>query len=262
MGAGLVAGKVAVVSGVGRGLGRELALALAREGAAVVLAARHEDVLREVAAEVDDAGGTALVVPTNIVDREQCARLVRTAVGELGRVDCLVNNAFRMDTFQPFAEVDLDTWRKISEVNVFGTLQLTQRVVAPMRAQGGGSIVFVGSMIVRKVQPLQGGYAVSKAALLTAAQVLAAELGPDGIRVNTVLPGAMWGPNVQTYLGMLAEAHGTTEQEEHDRLAAQTALRIIPPDEDVANAAVFLASDLSRVITGQSLDVNGGEVFH
>jgi NAD(P)-dependent dehydrogenase (short-subunit alcohol dehydrogenase family) len=225
MGAGLVAGKVAVVSGVGRGLGRELALA-------------------------------------NIVDREQCARLVRTAVGELGRVDCLVNNAFRMDTFQPFAEVDLDTWRKISEVNVFGTLQLTQRVVAPMRAQGGGSIVFVGSMIVRKVQPLQGGYAVSKAALLTAAQVLAAELGPDGIRVNTVLPGAMWGPNVQTYLGMLAEAHGTTEQEEHDRLAAQTALRIIPPDEDVANAAVFLASDLSRVITGQSLDVNGGEVFH
>jgi NAD(P)-dependent dehydrogenase (short-subunit alcohol dehydrogenase family) len=260
--AGLLAGKVAIVSGVGPGLGRELALAFAREGASVVLGARREGFLQEVAGEIETAGGTALVVPTNIVDREHCARLVDTAVGELGGVDCLVNNAFRMDTFEPFETVDLDTWRKISDVNVFGTLQLTQRAVVPMKARGSGSVVFVGSMIVRKVQPNQGGYAVSKAALLTAAQVLAAELGPAGIRVNTVLPGAMWGPNVQTYLGMLAEANGTTEQEEHDRMAADTALRLIPPDEDVANAAVFLASDLARVITGQSLDVNGGEVFH
>jgi NAD(P)-dependent dehydrogenase (short-subunit alcohol dehydrogenase family) len=201
-------------------------------------------------------------VPTNIVDRGQCARLVAAAVGELGRVDCLVNNAFRMDTFEPFAEVDLDTWRKITEVNVFGTLQLTQEVVAPMKARGAGSIVFVNSMIVRKVLPNQGGYTISKAALMSAAQVLARELGPAGIRVNSIVPGAMWGPNVQVYLTMLAEANGTTEEEEYDKMASEMALGLIPPDEDVANAAVFLASDLSRVITGQSLDVNGGEVFH
>jgi len=258
----LLADKVAIVSGVGSGLGRELALAFAREGASVVLGARSEGFLREVADDITGRGGTALVVPTNIVDRAQCARLVATAVGELGRVDCLVNNAFRMDTFQSFEEVDLDTWRKIAEVNLFGTLQLTKEAVVPMKAQGAGSIVFVNSMIVRKVQPNQGGYTISKAALLSAAQVLAKELGPVGIRVNSILPGAMWGPNVQTWLKMLAEANGTSEQDEYDKIAAEMPLGLIPPDDDVANAAVFFASDLSRVITGQSLDVNGGEVFH
>jgi NAD(P)-dependent dehydrogenase (short-subunit alcohol dehydrogenase family) len=236
-------------------------LAFAREGACVVLGARSSGTIREVADEIADAGGTALAVPTNIVDPAQCARLVAAAQGELGRVDCLVNNAFRMDTMQPFVEVDLETWRKIVDVNVFGSLQLTREVVAPMRAQGGGSVVFVNSMIVRKVLPNQGGYTISKAALLAAAQVLAKELGPDGIRVNSILPGAMWGPNVELWLKMRAEEHGTTEEQEYEAMASEMALGIIPPDDDVANAAVFFASDLSRVITGQALNVNGGEVF-
>jgi NAD(P)-dependent dehydrogenase (short-subunit alcohol dehydrogenase family) len=257
----LLAHKVAIVSGVGPGLGRELALAFAREGASVVLGARSAGVIRDVADEITDAGGTALAVPCNIVEPAQCARLVAAAVGELGRVDCLVNNAFRMDTMQPFVEVDLKTWRKIVEVNLFGTLQLTREVVDPMKAQGGGSVVFVNSMVVRKPQPNQGGYTISKGALLSAAQVLAKELGPYNIRVNSILPGAMWGPNVELWLKMRAEEHGTTEQEEYEAIASQMALGIIPPDDDVANAAVFFASDLSRVITGQTLDVNGGEVF-
>jgi len=257
----LLADKVAIVSGVGPGLGRELALAFAREGACVVLGARSSGTIREVADEITDGGGTALAVPTNIVDPAQCARLVSAALGELGRVDCLVNNAFRMDTMQPFEDVDLEIWRKIVDVNVFGSLQLTREVVAPMKAQGGGSVVFVNSMIVRKVLPNQGGYTISKAALLSAAQVLAKELGPHKIRVNSILPGAMWGPNVELWLKMRAEEHGTTEQEEYEAMASEMALGIIPPDDDVANAAVFFASDLSRVITGQALNVNGGEVF-
>jgi NAD(P)-dependent dehydrogenase (short-subunit alcohol dehydrogenase family) len=257
----LLADKVAIVSGVGPGLGRELALAFAREGASVVLGARTAGFLREVADEITDAGGTALAVPTNIVEPAQCARLVAAAVGELGTVDCLVNNAFRMDTMQPFEEVDLTTWRKILEVNLFGSLQLTREVVDPMKAQGGGSVVFVNSMIVRKVLPNQGGYVVSKGALLSAAQVLARELGPHKIRVNSILPGVMWGPNAEIWLKMRAEEHGTTEDEEYAEVISEIALGLIPPDDDVANAAVFFASDLSRVITGQALNVNGGEVF-
>jgi NAD(P)-dependent dehydrogenase (short-subunit alcohol dehydrogenase family) len=257
----LLADKVAIVSGVGPGLGRELALAFAREGACVVLGARSSGTIREVADEIIDAGGTALAVPTNIVDPAQCARLVAAALGELGRVDCLVNNAFRMDTMQPFEEVDLETWRKILEVNLFGSLQLTREVVAPMKAQGGGSVVFVNSMIVRKVLPNQGGYTISKAALLSAAQVLAKELGPHRIRVNSILPGAMWGPNVELWLKMRAEENGTTERQEYESMTAEMPLGVIPSDDDVANAAVFFASDLSQVITGQALNVNGGEVF-
>ncbi len=256
-----LSGKATVVTGATRGIGRSIALAFAREGACVVLGARSGGVIREVADEITAAGGTALAVPTNIVEQAQCARLVAAAIGELGRVDCLVNNAFRMDTMQPFEEVDLASWRKIVDVILFGSLQLTREVVGPMKAQGGGSVVFVNSMIVRKVLPNQGGYTISKAALLSAAQVLAKELGPHNIRVNSILPGAMWGPNVELWLKMRAEEHGTTEQEEYEAIASQMALGIIPPDDDVANAAVFFASDLSRVITGQTLDVNGGEVF-
>jgi NAD(P)-dependent dehydrogenase (short-subunit alcohol dehydrogenase family) len=183
-------------------------------------------------------------------------------VNEWGRVDCLVNSAFKPDVYQRFEDVDLDAWRGIFEVNVFGSLQLTQAVIPQMKAQGGGSIVFVNSMVVRKVRATEGGYASSKGALLTAAQVLAKELGSHKIRVNSVVPGWMWGPNVEWYLNFLAEQQGTTPQEQYDRVAADIALGVIPPDEECAKAVVFFASDLSSVVTGQSLDVNGGEVFH
>jgi NAD(P)-dependent dehydrogenase (short-subunit alcohol dehydrogenase family) len=192
---------------------------------------------------------------------EQCRRLVATAIDGFGQVDALVNNAFRPDAFELFENVDLDKWRRIFEVNVFGSLQLTQEVVAPMKAQGGGSIVFINSMVIRKILPNQGGYAASKGALMTAAQVLAKELGPHRIRVNSVVPGWMWGPSVEGWFEMRAK-QGPSVQEQYDAIAKEIPLGMIPPDDDVANAVVFFASDLSAVVTGQSLDVNGGEVFH
>ena len=117
-------------------------------------------------------------------------------------------------------------------------------------------------MIVRKILPLQGGYAVSKAALMTAAQVLAKELGPYGIRVNSIVPGWMWGPSVEGYFKMMEKQTGKTVKASYDEIASAMPLGEIPPDEDCANAALFFASEMSRVITGQALDVNGGEVFH
>jgi NAD(P)-dependent dehydrogenase (short-subunit alcohol dehydrogenase family) len=148
------------------------------------------------------------------------------------------------------------------DVNLFGSLQLTQSVLPTMKSQGSGSIIFVNSMIQRKVLPLQGGYATSKGALLTAAQVLAKELGPQKIRVNSIVPGWMWGPSVEGYFKMMESQTGKTSQESYDEIAKEIPLGEIPPDEDCANAAVFFASDMSSVITGQALDVNGGEVFH
>jgi NAD(P)-dependent dehydrogenase (short-subunit alcohol dehydrogenase family) len=257
----LLKNKVAVVSGVGPGLGKEIALALAREGAAVVLGARTESYLKGLAEEIEGTGGQALYTPTDVTDVEQCQRLVATAVDGFGRVDALVNNAFRPDAFELFEDVDLDKWRRIFEVNVFGSLQLTKEVIAPMKAQGGGSIVFINSMIIRKILPNQGGYAASKGALMTAAQVLAKELGPHRIRVNSVVPGWMWGPSVEGWFEMRAK-EGPSVQEQYDAIAKDIPLGVIPPDDDVANAVVFFASDMSAVVTGQSLDVNGGEVFH
>lgn len=258
----LLKDKTAIVSGVGPGLGKEIALAFAREGADVALGARTESYLEEVHGEIESLGRRAVHSRTDITDQAQCDRLVQAAVDTFGRVDVLVHNAFAPDVFRLFEDVDLAAWRQIMDVNLFGSLQLTKSAIPTMKEQGSGSIVFVNSMIIRKILPLQGGYATSKAALMTAAQVLAKELGPHGIRVNSIVPGWMWGPSVEGYFAMMEGETGKSVKEQYDEIASQMALGEIPPDEDCANAAVFFASDLSRVITGQSLDVNGGEVFH
>ena len=248
--------------GVGPGLGREIALAFAREGADVALGARTASYLDEVAAEVGALGRRSVAVPTDITDQAQCDRLARTAVEQLGRIDVLVHNAFAASKFHTFEDADLQSWRDVMDVNLFGSLQLTKSVIPVMKAQGGGSIVFVNSMIVRKPLPMQGSYAVSKGALMTAAQILAKELGQYGIRVNSMVPGWMMGPSVEGYFDRTERRGGGSRQDVHDEIASAIALGRIPTDDECAGVAVFLASDLSSAMTGQSVDVNGGEVFH
>jgi len=259
--AGLLSGKVCVVSGVGPGLGRQAARALAAHGADLVLAARRQTTLDDVLAEVSAAGARAIAVPTNIVDPDACARLMAAGAEEFGGVDVVVNNAFRPDVFQSFEEVDLTVWRKIMDVNVFGSLQMTRAALPSMRRRGGGSVVMVASMVARQPQPGQGGYAISKGALLTATRVLADELGPSNIRVNAVVPGWMSGPSVDIYVEMTSTGRGVPAQVVVDELNARVPLGRIPSDEDVAGSIVYLASDLSRAMTGQALDTNGGEIF-
>jgi NAD(P)-dependent dehydrogenase (short-subunit alcohol dehydrogenase family) len=258
---GLLAGKVCVVSGVGPGLGRQAARALAAHGADVVLAARREANLEEVLAEVTALGARGLAVPTNIVDPDACAALMGAASDEFGGIDVVVNNAFRSDVFQSFEDVDLAIWRKIMEVNLFGSLQMTRAALPYLRERGGGSVVNVASMVTRQPQPTQGGYAISKGALLTATRVLAYELGPSHIRVNAVVPGWMAGPSVDMYIEMTSSGRGVPAQQVIDELNARVPLGRIPSDADVAGAIVYLASDLSAAMTGQALDTNGGEIF-
>ena len=256
-----MSGKVCVVSGVGPGLGRQAARALAAHGANLVLAARRQPNLDEVLAEVTALGVRAIAVPTNIVDPDAGPQLMEAAAEAFGGVDVLVNNAFRPDVFQSFEEVDLAVWRKIMDVNVFGTLQMTRAALPFMRERGGGSVVIVASMVARQPQPGQGGYAISKGALLTATRVLADELGPSKVRVNAVVPGWMAGPSVDIYIEMTSAGRGVPSQVVIDELNARVPLGRIPSDEDVAGTIVYLASDLSRAVTGQALDTNGGEIF-
>jgi NAD(P)-dependent dehydrogenase (short-subunit alcohol dehydrogenase family) len=258
---GLLSGKVCVVSGIGPGLGRQAALALASHGADLVLGARRESSLNDVLAEVEKLGARAVAVPTDITKPEQCANLMASATDAFGGIDVLVNNAFRFDAFQSFEEVDLAHWRKIMDTNLFGSLQMTRAALPSMRERGGGSVVMVASMVARQPQPVQGGYAISKGALLTATRVLAYELGPSGVRVNAVVPGWMAGPSVDMYIQMTSDGRGVSKQEVIDELNARVPLGRIPSDEDVAGSVVYLASDLSRAMTGQAIDTNGGEIF-
>jgi len=145
-------------------------------------------------------------VPTNLVDAEQVNALVARTVDAFGQLDILVNNAFRMDTMQPFDEVDLVKWRKIFDVNVWGSLGLTQacipHLVTSAAQRGDASIVFIISMSMRKIRALEGGYSASKAAVQNASKTMAVELGPRGVRVNCVAPGWIGGPNVETFIQM------------------------------------------------------------
>jgi NAD(P)-dependent dehydrogenase (short-subunit alcohol dehydrogenase family) len=258
----LLEGQVAVVSGIGPGMGRDVSLALAREGADLAIAARTASALESVAEEVCALGRRALCVPTDIAQREDCLRLARAAHQEYGRIDVLVNNAFKGPSFKLFESEDLDAWRQVFDVNVFGSLQLTQAVVPHMKERGRGSIVMINSMSMRLIEATHGGYAASKGALMTAAQVLAKELGRYGIRVNSVVPGYIWGPALEGYFKRLAAQQGTTPETIYAQVASLTALGHIPTSEEIAGAVVFFASDLSRAITGQALDVNAGQFFH
>lgn len=254
--------KVAIVSGIGPGMGRDIALTLARNGADLAIAARRQAGLDAVAEEVRALGRRVIAVPTDITRAEDCARLVAEAHAAFDRVDVLVNNAFHPGGFQLFERAVLDDWRTPFEVNVLGTLRLTQAVVPLMKAQGAGSIVMISSQVIREVMPTMGDYAASKAALMAATQTLARELGPHGIRVNSVVPGYIWGPSLRGWFEHQARQRGVDPQVVHDEVASRIALGKIPDSEEIAGAVLFFASDLARVVTGQSLDVNGGQVFH
>ncbi len=259
---GLLEGRVAIVSGVGPGLGRSVALALGRAGADVALAARRRDALEPVADELAALGRRACVVPTDITVADDCRALADRADHELGGVDVLVNNAFTEEDWrQPFDGFDPERWRAPMEVNCFGSLQLSQATVPYLRARGGGSIIMTTTLSVKNPAPLLAGYAASKRALTVASRVLAAELGPDRIRVNCVAPGHIRGPVLDEYFAWNAARRGVEPAVIEKEVAAMNALpRLAGPDE-IAETFVFFASDLSRMITGQSLDVNCGRTL-
>jgi NAD(P)-dependent dehydrogenase (short-subunit alcohol dehydrogenase family) len=257
----LLEGRVAIVSGIGPGMGRSIALALAREGADVVLAARTAAALETLASEVEALGRRALGVPTDVARVEDCRRLAEAARAEFGRIDVLVNNAFRSAPYARVENASMDDWRQIFDVNLFGSIQLSQAVVPAMKGRGG-SIIMINSMSMRVIEPNFGGYAASKAALMTAMQTMAKELGTDAIRVNAVVPGYIWGAALEGYFRQLATREGRTPEAVYAEIAGRTALGRIPDSDEIAGAVVFFASDLSRAITGQALDVNAGHYFH
>jgi len=264
---GLLDGRAAVVSGVGPGMGRAIALELARAGADIALAARRDASMAPVAEEVRQLGRAAVCVPTDITDPEACARLADTAAAELGRIDVLVNNAFaEEDWHDPFDGFDPERWRAPIDVNVFGTLGLTQVCVPHLKhaaaERGGASIVMITTLSVKNPIPLLAGYAASKRALTTAAQVLAKELGPAKIRVNCVAPGHIRGRSLDEYFDWIAGQRGIAADDVAHEIAAMSALPHLASPEEIAPAVLFFASNLSRVITGQTLDVNCGRTMN
>jgi NAD(P)-dependent dehydrogenase (short-subunit alcohol dehydrogenase family) len=242
-------GKVALITGGSRGIGRAIALGFAQAGAKVVIASRKQPALDAVANEIQESGGTALAIAAHAGEEEALESLVEKSLSAFGAIDILVNNAATNPHFGPLLEATPAQWDKIMQVNLRGAYLLCRLVVPGMRARGGGSIINMASVEGLRPSKGLGVYSVSKAALIMLTQALAQELGPDGIRVNALAPGliktdfsaALW----QT--PAIAEA-----------ATARTPARRIGDPEDVVGAALFLASPASAYLNGAVITIDGG----
>ncbi len=251
----LLRDKVVVLSGVGPGLGRALGAEAARMGADLVLVSRTERRLQKMAEVVESFGRKALVVPTDITDEAQCQALVDRALEHFGRVDCLINNAFGIPPMDPLTTIPVEALRAANETNVFAPLRLST-LFADALAASHGSIIMLNSCVVFSSQPEYAGYKLSKGALEHLASSLATELGPRGIRVNSVAPSYIYEDVNKAYFDWIASESGVTHDDVYAEKAAPTDLKRLASSEEVARAALFLASDLASAVTGP--DAHGG----
>ncbi|MGI9601819.1 MAG: SDR family oxidoreductase [Acidimicrobiales bacterium] len=253
--------KTVAVIGVGPGLGGEIATGALRDGANVVIAARTEAKLVDLANELDPSGRRVVPCPIDVGDPEAGEHLVATATEHFDGIDALVQVAAIDSVMGGIVGADLDAFESTYRINVAGPLRLIQAVTPVMEQRSGGSVVLIGSQSAHLAQILQTAYAASKGAMESAMVHLAAELGPLGIRVNTVIPTWMWGPPVQAYVQWQAGERGVPEDDIKAEIMQRMVLDHIPADEDVAEAALFFCSDRARSITGQTLMVNAGEIM-
>jgi len=256
----LLKDKVIIITGVGPGMGQAMARIAAEEGARVVLAARNQAFLDEVATAIRAKGGEAVAKSTDVSRRADCDALVAAAVDAFGRIDGLVNSAYIGGEDALFENGDIERWGEVIDVGALGAARMAQAVVEPMKAQGGGAIVNVATM--QSLKPLPGGsisYAVAKGALATLSRQIAADVGKYNIRVNCTRMGWLWGEPVRQAVKRIVAATGGSEEDFIAGVASQIPLGVIPPEEECARSVLMFVSDYTKMVTGAILDVNGGE---
>lgn len=256
----LLKDKVVIVSGVGPGMGQALARIAADEGARLVLAARNAAFLEEVRADIVASGGQAIAVPCDVTDDAQCQALAEHAAASFGpRIHGLVNSAYYHGDWSVIANADPADLAKAFDVNCLGALRLTQACAPYLR--DGGAVVNISTMAT--VRPYGGehgmemGYAVAKGALNTLTKYMAADLGRLGIRVNSCRMGWIHGAPVEQHIQAQVDA-GHMREDVVAGITRDIPIGIIPPQEDCARAVLMMISDYARVVSGATLDVNGG----
>lgn len=245
-------GKVAIVTGASSGIGRAAARLFAREGARVVMSARRRAELDSLVAEIGAEGGTAVAVEGDVRDESLAKALVDTAVERFGGLDVAFNNAGMVGEMAPVAELPAEGWRDVLDINLTGAFLGAKHQVPAMLARGGGSLVFTSTFVGWTVgMPGMAAYAAAKAGLIGLTKVLAAELGPKGIRANAILPGGTDTPASFTNApGAGPEVLAFVE--------GLHALKRMAAPEEIARSVLHLASDASSFMTGTAMLVDGG----
>jgi len=255
-------GKVAIVTGGGYGIGREIALIYGREGAKVVLAARTRGPLEETAAEVAKLGARALVLQADVSKEADCARMVEETVKTFGRADILVNNAGIAGPTKLTTEMALSEWQEVLDINITGAWLASRAAIPVMVKQGAGIILMISSGAGRRGYPLRSPYAASKWAMIGLTQTLAHEWGTTGIRVNCICPGAVEGDRIERVIRARAAAMGAPYDEVKRNFTANAALQRMVTEDEVARVALFLASELAAGVTGQTINVDAGNIMN
>ncbi len=248
-------GKGALVSGASRGIGKGIALALAREGCSLAICAREQGPLEEAASELAEAGAPQVFARTlDVTDREAAEPFVAAAVEELGRLDVLVNNVGG-NRRKSFEETTDEDWDDLLELNLLSALRLSRLAIPEMRKAGGGAITFISSIFGREA----GGaglslYNVTKTAMISAAKIMAMELASEGIRVNSVAPGSIRFPGGSWDRRVKEDPEGMAEF-----ISANLPLGRFGTVEEVANLVVFLSSPQAGLITGACIPADGSQ---
>jgi len=242
-------GKVALITGSTKGIGKAIAQRMAEQGAKVVVSSRNQELCDEVAGEVNDSGGTAISVACNINYKEQLENLVAQTQQKLGNIDILVCNAAINPYFGPSQDIPDPAFDKVMHANIGSVHRLCQLVIPSMAENGGGAVIFISSIGGLKGSDALGAYAISKAADMQIARNLAVEWGPKNIRVNCIAPGlvrtdfarALWeNPDI------------------YEATISKYPLRRIGEPDEIAGAAILLASDAGSFTTGQTIVIDGG----
>lgn len=251
--------KIAIVTGGGKGIGKAISLAFAREGATVVMAARDLSGMENTAREIFSAGGKADALVTDVSREEQVKQLISFVLGKYGRVDILVNNSAIGGPTANLVDIDLDTWNAVIGINLTGAMLCTREVLKPMMTAGKGTIINISSEGGRSGFAMRSPYAVSKRGLIALTETVAIEAGPYGIRVNCISPGRVAGERVENVARDKAAVLGLTYDEVMASMTLDSSLGRFVEADEVAAATVFLASDEASAITGETLPVSCGK---
>lgn len=258
-----LAGKVALVTGASRGIGRVISVQLANAGAQLVLAGRNRTAMEETAALITAAGGhTPLIIHVDLLDSVSIDKGVKATLETFGRIDILVNNSGIAGKTVPLWELQETEWDETVDTNLKGPFLLTRAVVPTMLERKAGSIIFIGSVTGKRPFKNKSAYAASKLGLVGLMRTLALELASKGIRVNLISPGFVAGPRLDGVIEVVADSEKTSVEEANAKMREMVPTGEFVSAENIAEGVLFLASDRSAGITGDDLNISGGLVMY